>query len=1211
MARRLIIAIFALAAWLGARADTHGALHARYTAQLWEHRGGALGIVDLYRASDLLDAVDSGEPFEAALRRVVEAPDADPELQAHAAARLSQCLRDRGALEEADRLDASLGYLVNWRVLGPFDDDNKQGYDLPFPPEIELQYEGTFKGKSHSVTWRPAPGQLTGGMDPSENVAGYALTFVKAGNDTPCVLRGGYNEAYKLWVNGELIAARKQYNGRAFDQFADPCTLRKGWNIILVKVCNQEAGWNFLLRATDAAGRALRGLAVSNAPREVEEGREAILAKDGQAPPDFRFSDPEAWLKAAAEGEAPPEAVEAYGLYMILQRTFDRTDDRALKVLRRAAESAPSNPEFWVVLGDSEVDHNRQRTDYQAALDAAPGHVLALERMARYYLERGMPFAALPYLSSARRADPDDLVLRALEGRVRLQYITDGLATADLREAYAAHPRCRAVAEAYLEALQALGQSGEGEKLAEALRLSYQTEIALWFNRISDLARAGRSEEALSLFGQMEARFPLDRTVRYRHATFLLALSRAAEAQNVLAPALLWCPDWPEGHDLAGDIHLAEGRNDQALSEYQQSLILRPQMEAIKRKVEFLSPQAEGFEAAYRIAPADVPSELGAFASQPAVVLVDNAVVKVQPSGLSSRYVQLVIQVLQAGAAQQLQYFPIAFDPDREEVRVLEASVLKADGRRVHAETVVTDALSEPQYRLYYRNRNMILSFPSVSAGDRLWIEYKVTEVGEESDYGTYFGDIVPFAGRTPIILKQYTLLAPESLPLFVAEERMLEKAMVFTRAGERIHCWSVRQIERVQSEPGAPGLFELVPYIHVSTFSDWDAMGVWYARFIADQWEMTPEVKAKVADLTRSLTSPEEKVRAIHRWVVQQTHYVGLEFGVHGYRPYKVRQIFERRFGDCKDKAILMAAMLREAGVDAAMVMVRTRDNGEIAPSPASLAVFNHAICYVPGLDLFLDGTAEYSGLRELPGMDRGVWVQVVWPDGRTRRVKTPEDGPGDNTYEARYEIDVTGAAADLPFSNEIAITGQECAWLRRRYQETANQREVLERDLSNGYPGTHLDGVTVSPLADLSSPLRLSLRGTLGQAARLEGRGRLTLPVWMGHLNLLYDVAVLEQRTLPLVLDYPWIQTYRVSYELPEGASAAPPAPIREESPFGTVSRSFVREGGALVSTVTIELKARRVEVGDYKAFKAFCQLAERATQDRIRIDLKGGQP
>ena len=438
-------------------------------------------------------------------------------------------------------------------------------------------------------------------------------------------------------------------------------------------------------------------------------------------------------------------------------------------------------------------------------------------------------------------------------------------------------------------------------------------------------------------------------------------------------------------------------------------------MESVKRKVAFLTPQEEEFEARYRIDAKEISVDLGSFGGQQGVVLVDNTAVKVEPNGLSTRYVQRVIQVLQPGAVQQMQAWPISFDPDREEVRVIEASILKPDGRRVHAESMVTDALSDPQYRLYYRNRNLVLSFPSLATGDRIWIEYKMSAVGEQNDYGRYFGDWVPFAGMLPILLKQYTLVMPEDFPLFMQAKGLDVKPIVMTVQGRKVYRWVSRDIPHLQREPEMPGFSEVAPYLQLSTFEDWDALGRWYAKFIADQWELTPEMKAKVAEITSGCTTVEDRVRAIHRWVVQQTHYVGLEFGVHGFRPYKVKQIFERRFGDCKDKAILMAAMFKEAGVDACMVLTRTRDNGEILSSPATMSIFNHAICYVPELDLFLDGTAEYTGTAgaALPG-PRGLGptrlagrAHETGPDshrdGRREPLRRHLRGPGAGGGERR----------------------------------------------------------------------------------------------------------------------------------------------------------------------------------------------------------------
>ena len=114
-----------------------------------------------------------------------------------------------------------------------------------------------------------------------------------------------------------------------------------------------------------------------------------------------------------------------------------------------------------------------------------------------------------------------------------------------------------------------------------------------------------------------------------------------------------------------------------------------------------------------------------------------------------------------------------------------------------------------------------------------------------------------------------------------------------------------------------------------------------------------------------RASTDDKAKVRAVYDFVVQKTRYVALEFGIHGFKPYRCAQIFARGFGDCKDKATLIVTMLKELGIPATIVIVRTGMRGDFETEPASLAPFDHAIAYVPSLDLYLDGTAEYTGLE------------------------------------------------------------------------------------------------------------------------------------------------------------------------------------------------------------------------------------------------------
>src|SRR5207245_1560149 len=114
--------------------------------------------------------------------------------------------------------------------------------------------------------------------------------------------------------------------------------------------------------------------------------------------------------------------------------------------------------------------------------------------------------------------------------------------------------------------------------------------------------------------------------------------------------------------------------------------------------------------------------------------------------------------------------------------------------------------------------------------------------------------------------------------------------------------------------------------------------------------------------------------------------------------KPYPVSQVYARRFGDCKDKASLMVALLRAAGIPAELALVRTTRMGAVEPSLPSIAIFNHAVVYLPAQDMWLDGTAEYAGQHELPLDDQGAMALTVSADGRATLRTIPASGSLDN---------------------------------------------------------------------------------------------------------------------------------------------------------------------------------------------------------------------
>ncbi len=177
-------------------------------------------------------------------------------------------LRDYGQTVDVPK---QFGFLMNWQIIGPFDNTEGEGFVRVFPPEQEIKLDASYPGKAGNVTWRPFVSEdeygkvdmnLPFGM--LKEVVAYAHTGYEATEDRTAELRLGGKNAWKVWVNGKFIFGRDEYHrGKRIDQYTLPIKLRKGKNTILVKVCQDgqtqswTKEWDFQVRISDSTGAAI------------------------------------------------------------------------------------------------------------------------------------------------------------------------------------------------------------------------------------------------------------------------------------------------------------------------------------------------------------------------------------------------------------------------------------------------------------------------------------------------------------------------------------------------------------------------------------------------------------------------------------------------------------------------------------------------------------------------------------------------------------------------------------------------------------------------------------------------------------------------------------------------------------------------------------------------------------------------------------------
>jgi ribosomal protein S18 acetylase RimI-like enzyme len=175
-------------------------------------------------------------------------------------------------LGETVDLQKHFGFIVRWKLIGPFDNRDLAGYDAVYPPEEKLDFGAKYSGKDGmEVTWTDFRTEddygvvdLRKALAPHKGAVTYAAAEFVVERPQTVELRLGTPNAWKLWVNGKLAFARDEYHrGTQLDQYRVPVKLLAGKNAILLKVCQNEQtedwaqDWKFQLRVSDSSGAAV------------------------------------------------------------------------------------------------------------------------------------------------------------------------------------------------------------------------------------------------------------------------------------------------------------------------------------------------------------------------------------------------------------------------------------------------------------------------------------------------------------------------------------------------------------------------------------------------------------------------------------------------------------------------------------------------------------------------------------------------------------------------------------------------------------------------------------------------------------------------------------------------------------------------------------------------------------------------------------------
>ena len=516
------------------------------------------------------------------------------------------------------------------------------------------------------------------------------------------------------------------------------------------------------------------------------------------------------------------------------------------------------------------------------------------------------------------------------------------------------------------------------------------------------------------------------------------------------------------------------------------------------------------------------------------IVTDDYQKIVYQQDGTSETLYDTYEKVLTEKGKREKRIFSQSYTAQYSKVKIELVEIIKPDGRCVEIDLnknsrEMTDR-NQMSSNIYDPNSKLLeVSVPGIEIGDTLHTVTKETLF--KTRVPDTWSEYSVFQGASPIIKSVLEIEGPDKLPLVnmkLRDEVKDKVKFVSEKKDGRIsYKWTVENVPRFFEEPNMPPYWTVVQRLLVSTIQDWNYLSKWYWKLCKPRLEATtPEMKEKVKELTKGITDRQKKIEAIFRFVAQKIRYMGIttEDVAPGYEPHDVKITFENRYGVCRDKAALLAAMLRLSGFTAypVLISVGPKKDAEV-PNP----YFNHAITCVENDDgtyMLMDSTDE-NATELFPADLCDKSYLVAKPEGDVLR--TSPIIPAEKNLMIIETKGKIGQDDKLSAETTLNFEGMNDSIYRGFFSKMKQEERRLffEGKIKDIISGAKLADIKFTPddMMDISKPLSIKFSYTADNFL-VRGDSELMLsPPWLGFsfglVNFLIGKTGLEKRNYPFL--------------------------------------------------------------------------------------------
>jgi hypothetical protein len=425
-------------------------------------------------------------------------------------------------------------------------------------------------------------------------------------------------------------------------------------------------------------------------------------------------------------------------------------------------------------------------------------------------------------------------------------------------------------------------------------------------------------------------------------------------------------------------------------------------------------------------------------------------------------YKQVAIKVLNENGLASSAAFNESFDPSYQTFTV-HSMHLRRDGK-------VVDKLSVRDFEVLQRETNLsrmmydgslsvINNISGVRVGDI--VVYSFTIKGRNKAFGKHFFNQFQIEFGVPTGKIFYVVKSSPARKLHIREHLKTPERISSIQDGLETHVWEAERVSSLLEDDDTPNWFNPYGRVEITDFSSWKDLSSWASQVYHIDKKKSPELRQFV-DSLKAIKDIEVRVLTAIRTVQDKIRYLSLSSGINGYQPHSPSLVFSNRYGDCKDKSVLLAEILEDVGLEAQPVLVHTNFGKMLPEKLPSPWMFDHCIVRFTYRDssYWVDPTInlQRGNLRQL-SIPNYYYGLVVGDLAESPTLIPPSAVRPSSSTREEYFLDKIGGSAKLTVVTKY--TGSEAN--SSRDHRASNSQEEIDNSYLNFYANDFPD-ITIS---------------------------------------------------------------------------------------------------------------------------------------------------